>query len=124
MSVLNISRASRNVPEPQAVNVDPARTNAVCIPNAMPTVAMPAVPDVAIIRSADDVVLMNDPIDADVLVDVNVPSDVDVFVDVNRFIDVNGFAGVAALVVCLRVCRSRDSQPKHSKGGKNNGNFP
>jgi hypothetical protein len=69
----------------------------------MPTVAMPAVPDVAIIRSADDVVLMNDPIDADVLVDVNVPSDVDVFVDVNRFIDVNGFAGVAALVPCLRA---------------------
>ena len=48
MPVLNVSGASRNVPEPQAVNVDPARANAVYIPNAMPTVAVLAVPNVAI----------------------------------------------------------------------------
>jgi hypothetical protein len=61
----------------------------------MPTVAILAVPIVAIVCSTDDVVPVYGSIDinvsvhVDVSVDVNVPVHVDVFVDVNVPVDVS-----------------------------------
>jgi hypothetical protein len=88
-------RTNRDVPEPQAVNVDPARADAVRIPSAMPKVAITAGPIVAIVCSADDVVSVygsidvNIPVHIDVSVDVNVPVHVDVSVDVNIPVHIN-----------------------------------
>ena len=82
-------RANCGVPEPQAVNVDPARAHAVSIPAAVPTVAILAVPIVAVVCSSDDVVPayrsidVDAPVNIDVSVDANVPVHVDVLVDVS-----------------------------------------
>jgi hypothetical protein len=103
MPIVNVSRASRDVPEPRAVNVDPARANAVCIPSAMPKVAAMAGPNVAIVCSSDDVVAVDAPVNVDVPIDVNVPVDVDIPVDVDVLIDLRS------------VCRCCDSEPSVAK---------
>jgi hypothetical protein len=54
----------------------------------MPTVAILAVPIVAIVRSADDVVPVYGSIDINVSIDVNVPIDINVSIDVNVPIDI------------------------------------
>ena len=118
MPVVSVSRASHDVPEPVAVNVDPARANAVSIPSAMPKVAAMAVPNVAIVCSSDDVVAVNAPVNVDVPIDVNVPVDVDVSIDVNVLVDVD------VLIDWLSVCRCCDSEPKRRKDRKNDENFP
>jgi hypothetical protein len=64
----------------------------------MPTVAISAVPIVAIVSFADDVVPVRGSIDVDVLVDVNVSVHVDVFVYVDALVDANVFVGVTVLV--------------------------
>ena len=53
--VCQFSGASRDIPEPQTTNVDPARTNAVIVPNTTPPVAVLTVPNVAALthRSPD-----------------------------------------------------------------------
>jgi hypothetical protein len=108
VSILNCSGASRDVPEPQAVNIDPARTNAIRIPNAMPAVAIMAVPNMAVIRSSDDVSVV----------------DVNAFVHVNTFVHMDAFVHMDLLFHLLSVCGRRDSEPKHGKDGNNDGNFP
>jgi hypothetical protein len=63
----------------------------------MPKVAITAVPIVAIICSADDIVPVyssinvNVPVHVDVPVDMNVPVHVDVLVDMNVLVDVGIF---------------------------------
>lgn len=64
----------------------------------MPTVAILAVPIVAIVCFADDVVPVHGSIDIDVLVDANVSVHVNIFVDANVSVDVNVFVDVSVLV--------------------------
>ena len=73
--------AGRDVPEPQAFNVDPTRANAVRIPSTMPTMPVLSVPNVAIVPSSDDIVAVNVLVDMDVLVDVHVFIDMGVLMD-------------------------------------------
>jgi len=112
-------RASHNVPEPVAVNIDPAWTDAVVVPGAMPKVAPMTVPNVAIIGPSDDV----SPVDVNGSVDVDSSINVDSSVDVNRSVDVGAPIDVPAPVALLRVCRRCDSDPKRGKDGKNDGSF-
>ena len=79
----------------------------------MPIVSAMAVPNVAIIRSPDDVI----GVDVDVPVDVNVLVDVDVPVDMNVLVDVHVFVHVDVLIDFLRVCRRHNSQPQRGKYG-------
>jgi hypothetical protein len=55
----------------------------------MPTVAILAVPIVAVVRSANDVVPVYGSIDIDVSIDVNAPIDINVSIDVNVPVHVN-----------------------------------
>jgi hypothetical protein len=57
--------------------------------NAVPTVAILAVPIMAIVRSADDVAPVCGSIDAHVPVDIDVSVDVNVSVHVDVLVDVN-----------------------------------
>ena len=117
MPVLDVSgRTSRDIPEPQTVNVDPARANAIGIPNATPPVAVLAIPNVAIIFFPNNKLFVG----VDILVDIYVLLDGYASVDGYVLVDV----GVLIAFVLLRVCRSGDSEPKPSKDGKDNGNFP
>jgi hypothetical protein len=50
--------ASQRVPEPQAVNINPAGAHAVGIPAAVPTMSAMAEPNVAVVRFTHDVMLV------------------------------------------------------------------
>jgi hypothetical protein len=50
--------ARQRIPEPQAVNINPAGAHTVGIPAAVPTVSAVAEPNVAIVRFAHDVMLV------------------------------------------------------------------
>jgi hypothetical protein len=111
---LNFSgRASRDVPEPQSVNFNPARADAICIPMATPTVANRAVPNVAIISSSND----------EFLVDVNVLPHVDVLLHVNILLHVDVLGHVSVLMDWFSIYRCRDCEPQRGKDGKNDENF-
>jgi hypothetical protein len=114
--VCQFSGASRDIPEPQTTNVDPARTNAVFVPNATPPVAVLTIPNVAVIFFPDNILF----VDVYVLIDVDVLVNVYVLVDVDVLIDVD----ILIAFTLLRVCRSRDSESERGKDGKNNGNLP
>jgi hypothetical protein len=90
---LTASWAGRDVPEPQAINVYPARADAVCVPSAMPTMPVLPVPNVPIVSSSNDIV------------GVNILSDVHGFIDVDVF-----------MVLSVRRCRGSES--KRGKNGK------
>jgi hypothetical protein len=92
--------ASRGIPEPQAVNFDPARPVAVCIPTAMPTVAIFAVPIMAIVCFANNVFSVCGFIDVDGLIAMNV------FVHGGVLIALNVFVyGSVLMVLAVILCR-------------------
>ena len=132
-------RARQLVPEPEAVNIDPARTDAVAIPAAMPEMAAAAVPDVAVIPLADDKIPARGPIDVGTIdvgtidastiyvgtIDVSA-SDVSASDVATNGAGVNASTGARTLVAMLLRSRRRrgcDSEPKRSQDGKNQGNF-
>lgn len=100
--ILPLLWTSRDVPEPQSVNVDPAGADTVCVPAAMPPVAILAVPIMTIVCFANDVIPVRGSIDVDVLFDVNTSVHVDILVDIlidaNVSVRVSGFADVSFLV--------------------------
>jgi hypothetical protein len=99
MPVLDVSgRTSRDIPEPQTVNVDPARANAIGIPNATPPVAVLSIPNVAVIFFPNNKLFVG----VDILVDIYVlldgyaPVDGYVLVDVGVLpLSCFAFAGAA-----------------------------
>jgi hypothetical protein len=109
--------ASRGIPEPQAVNFDPARPVAVCIPTAMPTVAIFAVPIMAIVCFANNVFSVCGFIDVDGLIAMNVFVHGGVLIALNAFIYgsvliamnvfVHGSVLIAMNVILCRVSKSR-----------------
>jgi hypothetical protein len=109
--------ASRGIPEPQAVNFDPARPVAVCIPTAMPTVAIFAVPIMAIVCFANNVFSVCGFIDVDGLIAMNVFVHGGVLIALNAFIYgsvliamnvfVYGSVLIAMNVILCRVSKSR-----------------
>src|ERR1035438_9775876 len=86
-----LERARNDVPEPLAVDIDPARTFAVAVPLAMPAVTIVAEPHVAAIAAPDNEVAVaagHDFVRADVGADADIA--IDGPVDVHVFVDVNG----------------------------------
>jgi len=59
VSVANSQWARNRVPEPQSVDINPARSYAIGVPSAVPAMPRVAEPDVAIIRPAYDVMLVS-----------------------------------------------------------------
>src|SRR5579864_1163089 len=118
VSSAETSGAGDRIPEPLALNVHPARADAVGIPGAVPEVTVVAIPDTAVVVPPDNKVAVADPIDAHVAVDVDVPVDMNVAVDVDVAIDVDGLVDVDVLVDRLGVGRrrSRECESKRRNG--------
>jgi hypothetical protein len=109
-SSCNGSGAGRDVPEPEAIDIDPARAHAVGIPSTMPAMATAAVPHVAVIGFPDDELITFEALfDLDVVVEVLFDLDILILVLILRF----------------RVYRRRgyesEAKPKRGNDGKNHG---
>ena len=131
--VKSSERTHQFVPEPFAFDVDPALALAVSIPAAMPTVAVVAVPNVAINFLTDlefagleiDVLVALQILDLDALValeilDLAALLEVDVLIGL---LELRGFIDGFLLLLRIRRRRDRDSKPKRGKDGKNEGKF-
>src|SRR5450759_3708558 len=118
--VKSSERAHQFVPEPFAVDVDPALALAVGIPLVMPKVAVVTEPPVAAVPMPDNefAAATTNLIRADIRAGVH--SHVG---PVERFGDVTGRFGALLLLLRIRRSRDRDSEPKRGKNGKNEGNF-
>jgi hypothetical protein len=133
MPVIKFSeRAHQFVPEPFAVNVDPALALAVSIPAAMPTVAVVTEKRAAAVLMPDNEIAAatTNPIRADVRADITnlIRAEIRAGVHshvgpVDRSGDVTGRFGALLLLLRIRRRRDRDSEPKRGKDGKNEGNF-
>jgi hypothetical protein len=127
--VKSSERAYQFVPEPFAVNVDPALALAVSIPAAMPTVAVVTEKRVAAVLMPDDefAAATTNPIRADItnLIRAEIRAGVHSHVGpVDRSGgDVTGRLGALFLLLRIRRRRDRDSEPKRGKNGKNEGKF-
>src|ERR1017187_7886752 len=118
--VKSSERAHQFVPEPFAVDVDPALALAVGIPLVMPKVAVVTEPPVAAVPMPDNefAAATTNLIRADIRAGVH--SHVG---SVERFGDVTGRFGALLLLLRIRRRRDRDSKPKRGKDGKNEGKF-
>jgi hypothetical protein len=133
MPVIKFSeRAHQFVPEPFAVNVDPALALAVSIPAAMPTVAVVTEKRAAAVLMPDNEIAAatTNPIRADIRADITnlirADNRAGVHSHVGGPVDRSGdVTGRFALLLLLRIRRSRDrdSEPKRGKDGKNEGKF-
>jgi hypothetical protein len=95
-----LSGTGEDVPEPVALDIDPAWANRVGIAAAMPTMPVAAVSDMAAIRASDDKISV-----ADVPVDRDIAVHVDVFVHGDVSVDRDIFVHVFLLMDRLRVSR-------------------
>src|SRR5664279_4321913 len=85
-------RAGHHVPEPFALNVDPARAFTVGIPTPMPTVPAVAEPDVTIVFLADDKFLVVEIfVDHDVLFNLDILFYLEVLFDLKVLFDLDVF---------------------------------
>jgi hypothetical protein len=134
--VKSSERAHQFVPEPFAVDVDPALALAVGIPLVMPKVAVVTEPPVAAVPMPDNefAAATTNLIRADIraattnLIRADIRADIRAGVHshvgpVERFGDVTGRFGALLLLPRIRWSRDRDSEPKRGKNGKNEGNF-
>src|ERR1019366_8587724 len=122
--VKSSERTHQFVPEPFAFDVDPALALAVSIPAAMPTVAVVAVPNVAInfLTDLEFAILDLDALVALEILDLAALFEVGVLIGL---LELRGFIDGLALLLRLRIRRrrDRDSEPKRGKDGKNEGKF-
>src|SRR6185437_3378734 len=111
------------VPEPLAVDIDPALAFAVGVPAAVPAEAAMAEPTVAVIAAADHEVARDRAVDASVDASVNVSVDAKIPVDVNAPVDVllDGDAFVLVVRRCER--RRRERKSKRGNDGQHDGNL-
>ena len=120
--VKSSERTHQFVPEPFAFDVDPALALAVSIPAAMPTVAVVAVPNVAInfLTDLEFAGLNLGALGALEILDLAALFEVDVLIGL---LELRGFIDGLALLLRLRIRRrrDRDSEPKRGKDGKNEG---
>ncbi len=129
---------SRRIPEPQAVNVNPAWANAIGVPLAIPEMPPAPVPNVAIVCSTDNVAPVYGPIDVNVSVDVDGSVDVGGSVHMDVPANVGTSAGVttsmttamttsmttsATAMTTFRIRRRHDCEAKHGNNGHRDGNF-
>ena len=123
------NRTGRRIPEPQAVNVNPAWTNAIRIPAAMPEMPPAPVPNVAIVCSTDNVAPVYGPIDVDVSVDMDGSVDMDVPADVGTSADVATAmttamtSSMATAMTNFRIRRRHGCEAKGGNDGHHDGNF-
>src|ERR1019366_8010476 len=108
-------RALQFVPEPFAVDKDPARALAVGVPAVMPTVAAVAEPNVAV-NFLTDLEFAGLNLGALEILDLAALLEVDVLIGL---LELRGFIDGFLLLLRIRRRRDRDSKPKRGKDGKN-----
>src|ERR1035437_6461514 len=120
--VKSSERALQFVPEPFAVDKDPARALAVGVPAVMPTVAAVAEPNVAVnfLTDLEFAGLNLGALGALEILDLAALLEVDVLIGL---LELRGFIDGFLLLLRSRRRRDRDSKPKRGKDGKNEGKF-